>query len=139
MTANDTIEDGFVCMPLSADEKNASVRLCVLIRREPDPASGHLVLLRRFQLGRVLLGCLTDHRGRVSEWVELWFQCPPEGTTSWAETNAGRDRDWDRLAEALRTTDLDAHFTREVAMLEVGAVIKAGSQQHANRIRLPTR
>lgn len=68
------IPDGYSAIPIQESDVAASVRLCVLARQTPDPAAGHLVLLRDLPDAMVYLGCLTDAGGRLREWVELWVQ-----------------------------------------------------------------
>jgi hypothetical protein len=46
----------------------------VLARQTPDPAAGHLVLLRDLPDAMVYLGCVTDAGGRLREWAEIWVQ-----------------------------------------------------------------
>jgi len=75
LCGNETgIPEGYSAIPLHASEAGATVRLCVLTRQAPDPAGGHLVLLRDLPDAMVYLGCLTDAGGRLREWVELWVQ-----------------------------------------------------------------
>jgi hypothetical protein len=68
------IPEGYLAIPIHETEAGATVRLCVLARQTPDPAAGHLVLLRDLPDAMVYLGCLTDAGGRLREWAELWVQ-----------------------------------------------------------------
>ncbi|MEO8427417.1 MAG: hypothetical protein ABI651_09925, partial [Verrucomicrobiota bacterium] len=68
------IPEGYSAIPIREADVEASVRLCVLAREIPDPAAGHLVLLRDLPDAMVYLGCLTDAGGRLREWAELWVQ-----------------------------------------------------------------
>ncbi len=68
------IPEGYAAIPIQESESGATVRLCVLARQTPDPAAGHLVLLRDLPDAMVYLGCLTDAGGRLREWAELWVQ-----------------------------------------------------------------
>jgi len=52
----------------------AALRLCVLVRQTPEPAAGHLVLLRDLPDAMVYLGCLSDAGGHPRGWVEIWVQ-----------------------------------------------------------------
>ena len=65
------IPEGYIAIPIQESEAGATVRLCVLVRQTPDPAAGHLVLLRDLPDAMVYLGCLTDAGGRLREWAEL--------------------------------------------------------------------
>ena len=74
-TGNQTsIPEGYAAIPIQESDLCATVRLCVLVRQTPDPAAGHLVLLRDLSDAMVYLGCLTDAGGRVREWAEIWVQ-----------------------------------------------------------------
>jgi hypothetical protein len=106
----DRLSDEFVAVPIAAGELQASIQICAVVRRRPDPASGHFVLLRRFPGGRVLLGCLRDHSDRVCDWLELWFQVPIEGDESVLAGNAAADERWDRLAAAMAACEPAARY-----------------------------
>ncbi|MEO6787885.1 MAG: hypothetical protein ABI318_17310, partial [Chthoniobacteraceae bacterium] len=72
------------CVPLSADEAAANLRLCAVLRNQPDAATGHLILLRQTPEARVILGAACDADGCVREWLELWVQdidAKPPGET----------------------------------------------------------
>jgi hypothetical protein len=68
------IPEGYAAVPVGADQAESTLRICVLVRREPDPVAGHLVVLRDLIDGRVLLGCILDAGGGAQEWIELWVQ-----------------------------------------------------------------
>lgn len=68
------IPEGYSAIPIQESDVNATLRLCVLARQTPDPAAGHLVLLRDLPDAMVYLGCLTDAGGRLRGWAELWVQ-----------------------------------------------------------------
>ncbi|MBN1508255.1 MAG: hypothetical protein JW955_15515 [Sedimentisphaerales bacterium] len=53
----------------------APVRICVLVKVQPDSPGGSLVTLRSTLDGKVLLGCLADASGKIREWLELRVQC----------------------------------------------------------------
>jgi len=100
------LPDGYLAIDaFPAAEKPVS-RVCLVVRQEPDPADGPLVLLRTLADARVYLGCLVDARDRVHQWLELWFQevdrvqaglSPSVGALS----NASLDGRWTRYVEAL--------------------------------------
>src|SRR5690348_12113211 len=74
-SGNETgIPEGYAAIPIQESEMTSAVRLCVLTRQTPDPAAGHLILLRDLPDAMVYLGCLTDAKGRLREWVEIWVQ-----------------------------------------------------------------
>ncbi len=68
------LPESYVAIPISADQQAAALRVCAVVRREPDPVAGRLVSLRDTIDARVLLGCIADARNRVHDWVELWVQ-----------------------------------------------------------------
>lgn len=68
------VPEGYAAVLLSSDQADSPLRICVLVRRSPDPVAGHLMVLRDLIDGRVLLGCVLDAGGAVQEWVELWIQ-----------------------------------------------------------------
>lgn len=55
-------------------DEGAALRLCVLVRTEPDLAAGVLVGLGDRPGAAVFLGCITDAAGRVRDWLEWWVQ-----------------------------------------------------------------
>jgi hypothetical protein len=68
------IPEGYSAIPIIDADAGGSVRLCVLAKQIPDPAAGHLVLLRDLPDASVYLACLTDAGGRMRQWTELWVQ-----------------------------------------------------------------
>ena len=65
---------GFLLAPIHATAENTPLRVCVLLRQEPDPAGGPFVLLRELPGSRVYLGAVADAAGRVQQWIEVWVQ-----------------------------------------------------------------
>jgi len=121
------IPEGYSAIPIQESDTGAAVRLCVLARQTPDPAAGHLVLLRDLPDAMVYLGCLTDAGGRLREWVELWVQ-NMDGlesslpALSESFSNHGMDQRWQVTAKSFRA-------------LNAGGFIQTGWEtQHA----LPT-
>jgi hypothetical protein len=68
------LPDGYVAVPVTEYQTASPLRVCVLVRREADPVSGHLVTLRDMVEARVMLGCVCDAADRVKQWVEIWVQ-----------------------------------------------------------------
>ena len=68
------LPDGYAAVSVSAGQETAPLRICVAVRREPDPVAGHLAVLRDMIDSQVLLGCIVDACGQVQRWVELWIQ-----------------------------------------------------------------
>lgn len=105
-------QDAIRCVPLSAAEAAASLRLCAVLRDQPDPASGHIVLLRQTPEARVILGAACDSDGSMREWLELWIQdvdAAPPGEAL-VRSNVARDKAWEQLVARLRGADPDGTF-----------------------------
>ena len=112
-SANQTgIPEGYSAIPIQESDVAASVRLCVLARQTPDPAAGHLVLLRDLPDAMVYLGCLTDAGGRLREWAELWVQNVDGLESSLPAlcesfSNHGLDQRWAKTAKSFCALDPD--------------------------------
>jgi hypothetical protein len=105
----DGVPAGYAAVPIdtagtSTGAVTAPVRVCVLVRRQPDPVSGRFVVVRQAMAGRAVLGCLTDAAGTLLEWLEVWVQATAAATlggppTLGGSTNAAADRRWDELVD----------------------------------------
>ncbi len=98
------LPEGYVAVAVDAAGAGG-VSLCALVRRQPDPVGGQLVLLRRTFEARVFLGCLCDPAGGALLWLELWVQdvdaaASAAGAAREALTNAILDQRWQRQCEA---------------------------------------
>ncbi len=106
------VPEGYSAIPIQESDSGATVRLCVLARQTPDPAAGHLVLLRDLPDAMVYLGCLTDAGGRLREWAELWVQ-NVDGlesslpAMSQSFSNSGIDKRWEETTESFRALRAD--------------------------------
>lgn len=69
-----TLPKDYVVIPIAEDQKAAKLKICVLVRSEPGPVGGHLVVLRDMIDSKVFLGCIVDASSQVLEWLELWIQ-----------------------------------------------------------------
>ena len=110
---NPAQESAIRCVPLSSDEAAANLRLCAILREQPDAATGHLILLRQTPEARVILGAACDAEGSVREWLELWLQdidAQPPGETLIA-SNTARDTAWQQLVTRLRGADPEGSFS----------------------------
>jgi hypothetical protein len=101
------VPEGYLAIPVSQSDASAPLRICVLVRRTPDPAAGNFVLLREGYDARVFLGCIVDSAGRVREWLELWVQQVGGLEKSLpayrdAFSNFSLDARWGQEAEAFR-------------------------------------
>lgn len=102
--------EGYVAVAIEPEPREA-LRLCVLMRPEPDHAGDHFLVVRDLPRGRALLGCLADAAGSVHGWIELWVQdhgaadtdgaapstdagAPAGGAGGPAPGNAELDRRW---------------------------------------------
>lgn len=104
------LPDGYIAVPVSADQEAAPLRLCVVVRPEPDPAAGHLVVLRDMIDSQVLLGCVVDALGTVQDWLELWVQNLDQLVNTVAAcrealTNAVLDTRWRNHFRAVQELD----------------------------------
>jgi len=105
-----TVPEGYAAVPVTAEQAESTLSVCVLVRREPDPVAGHLVVLRDLIDGRVLLGCLVDAGGAVQEWIEVWVQDLDALTTTTAAcrealSNEVLDRRWREYFDAVAEAD----------------------------------
>jgi len=112
------VPEGYAAVMVCADQAVSALRICLLVRRAPDPVAGHLVVLRDLIDGRVLLGCILDAGGAVQEWVELWVQ-DLEGLSGTASA----------CREALSNNVLDDRwrgYFRSLEQTDPSAVIRTG-------------
>jgi hypothetical protein len=68
------LPDGYVAVPITDDQKLSVLKICVLVRSVPDPAGGHLIVLRNTVDAKIFLGCMVDASAQVLDWLELWMQ-----------------------------------------------------------------
>ena len=110
---NPAIEPAIRCVPLSAMEADANLRLCVTLRDQPDSATGYLILLRQTPEARVILGSACDADGNIREWLELWLQDidSPPPRDALISSNTARDKAWEQLVARLRGADPDGAFS----------------------------
>lgn len=98
--------DGQFAVPVSADQKSALLRICVVLQRSRDGRGAAPVLLRDTADARVYSGCVTDAGGGVVKWVELWVQNPATliGSVSLRRTqvtNTHVDKRWQRMLKSV--------------------------------------
>ncbi len=104
------LPDGYIAVPITGDQESSVLKICVLARPEPDPAGGHLVLLRSMIDAKVFLGCIVDASGRVFDWLELWIQngetfINTPAASRLSLTNAMLDDRWQRQVRAFEQID----------------------------------
>ncbi len=107
------VPDAYVAIPISPGQAAVPVRLCVLVRKEPDPVGGRLVVLRDLVDARVYLGCLADAAGVVHRWLEVWVQSPDhilDTLSAYRDrlTNKALDERWRRQVAAFDQMDPEA-------------------------------
>ena len=101
-----SLPDTYVAVPISADQIAAVLRVCAVVKRQPDPVGGQLVVLRHTMDARALLGCLCDAAGRIHQWLEIQVQCldglaGSPAVCREAISNASLDERWARHFAAL--------------------------------------
>ncbi len=105
-----SIPDGYVAIPLSAEQAASPLRLCAVVKKQPDPVAGHLVLLRDLLDAKVYMGCVVDTLGRLQQWTEIWVQTVDVmgGMASVGResvTNRALDERWVRQVESYERLD----------------------------------
>jgi len=68
------VPPGFTLAPIHSGDARSPLRICVLLRAQPEASAGLYVLLRELPGARVYLGAICDAEARVQEWVEVWVQ-----------------------------------------------------------------
>jgi hypothetical protein len=104
------LPDGYTAVPITEDQTSSVLKICVLARLEPDPAGGHLILLRNIIDAKVFLGCIVDVSGQVLDWLELWIQnsgslIDTPAASRLSLTNAMLDDRWQRQVRAFEQVD----------------------------------
>ena len=109
-TVTSRVPEGYLAIPIHAVSSTTPLRVCVLVRRVPDPVAGHFVLLRDLPEAMVYLGCIADAGNRLREWIELWVQNVDGLEASLpavreAFSNRTLDARWMQQAETLAALD----------------------------------
>jgi hypothetical protein len=104
--------EGYTVVPLVDKQVSGALRIGAMLKKEPDPVGGSLILLRDNLDARVYLGCVIDADQRVQQWVEIWVQTVAGllGTPAsfrQAVSNAILDERWIRFADALTSLGMD--------------------------------
>ncbi len=108
--ASSTLPEGYVAVPLGCDQAAAPLKVCALVRREPESVGGSVVVLRETLDARVILGVVLDAGGSVHDWVEIWIQTldaiPMDSPGHVAAlSNAVLDRRWEEFSDARAKAD----------------------------------
>ena len=112
------LPNGYTVIPITEDQKSAVLKICILVRPDPDPVGGHLVILRDTIYAKIFMGCIIDACGCVHEWLELWVQNTGQLTNlapacRQSLSNALLDDCWRRQCQAFEQLD-------DSAMLKTG-------------------
>jgi hypothetical protein len=67
-------DSGLLLAPIHPVNDATPLRVCIVVRSEPDPAAGPFALLRELPGARVYWGAVCDAEARIQEWVEVWVQ-----------------------------------------------------------------
>ena len=106
----ETLPEGYVAVPVTAEQAAGALRVCVVARPQPDPVGGHLVLVRDTTDAKVFLAALVDREDRVLQWLEYWVQSL-DGIANtfpaWreAQSNPMLDARWRRQVESFNVVD----------------------------------
>jgi hypothetical protein len=73
-TRQEQLPAGILPAPVHPFSEGTPLKVCVLVRIEPDPVTGPFVTLKDFPGARVYLGAVCDARARVQDLVEIWVQ-----------------------------------------------------------------
>src|SRR5687767_12516472 len=104
------VPEGFRAVAIHPGAAQNPLRVCVLVRTQPDPVGGHYVVLRDFADASIYLGCVLDANQNVWEWLELWVQNLDHLPASFPHyrdnfSNDILDERWTLMAEAFRDLD----------------------------------
>jgi hypothetical protein len=98
---------GFVLAAIDRGGEESPLRICVLVREQPDATHGAFLLLRELPGARVYLGAIADADSRIQEWVEVWVQ-----------TLELRDLAFSSYQERLANHSFDQRWRAEFEMLK---------------------
>lgn len=112
------LPDGYCVIPISKCQRASVLKIAVLVRQQPDPLGGHLVLLRDTLDAKIYLGCTIDACSKVLDWVEIWIQdfgtlANSNVTSRLPISNTTLDQRWHQQVEAFESLD-------GVAMIKTG-------------------
>jgi hypothetical protein len=113
------LPEDYIAIPLTSQQLNSPIRICALVRKEPEPVGGQLILLRDMLDARIYLGCVTDAAGQVLRWAEIWVQELDRFIEVTRSSTVGRealsnlvlDNRWKTLFESLSTIEGGSVFT----------------------------
>ena len=128
LSAPPSLPAGYLATPLFPESATAPLRICLVTRKDADPAAGHFVTLRTLLDAIVYLGCITDSGGRLHGYVEIWVQSLNGLTDSPAAareaiSNRVLDDRWVKLFKAFDALDDQA----------AGSLFRTGYETSARR------
>lgn len=106
---NPKLPPGFLLAPLHRADADSPLRICVILRDQPDPAGGTFLLLREQPGARVYLGAEVDTEGSIRDWLEIWVQTLQYKDLTFSNyqellTNHAFDQRWRSEYEAARAS-----------------------------------
>lgn len=110
VSASPALPAGYLAVPLFPESASAPLRMCLVVRKDADPAAGHLVVLRTLLDAVVYLGCVSDAGGRLHGYVEIWVQslqglADSPAAAREALSNRVLDERWVKLFKAFDALD----------------------------------
>ncbi len=109
--ASYAIPEGYAAIAISKEQQDALLKICVLVKLEPDPVAGHFIIVRNTIGAITYQGCIVDSVGNVQQWVELFiqnFDIHSEDTILSCRnpvTNTILDSRWDSQFEGFKEID----------------------------------
>lgn len=113
-----TVPEGYAAVPVTPEQMETPLRVCVLLKQQAEPAASPLVPIRDTIDAQVFLGCVADAGGYVHQWLELWIQSPDGLADTVSACREG-------LSNAILDERWKRHF-RAFERLEAAGVIKTG-------------
>jgi len=110
LAAPGALPHGYAPVVLFPQLAAVPLRLCLIVRQEPDPVAGRFVVLRNLLDAVVYLGCITDAGGRLHGYVEIWVQslaglAGSPAAAREALSNRALDDRWARLFKSYDAMD----------------------------------
>ncbi len=68
------VPEGCAVIPLSAGQKEAALRVSLVVKAPAGRDGGSLIKLRSTLDSEVFLACLDDAAGQIQAWLEVWLQ-----------------------------------------------------------------
>ena len=119
MPANEVLDPlppEYAAASIFLDQEQSPLRLCLIVRKAPDPIAGHCVTIRDTFDSNVVLGAICDSAGVLHRYVEIWIQTLDglrATTTGLREilNNSILDERWASAYRAIAGTDPTSIFS----------------------------